>query len=75
MLDRRDFDEWLARELARAPGLRMTPGETYWAEVAFKAAGNLMSQAMRTQKHIDKQRAVSTSGYLRTVPSLLKVQP
>lgn len=75
MLDRRDFDEWWARELARAPGLRPTTGEKYWADQGFMAAAALMSQSIRTQKHIDKQRAVSTSGYIRTVPSPLKVQP
>lgn len=55
MIDRRDFDEWWARELARAPGLRPTTGEKFWADQGFMAAAQLMAQAMRTQKHVAKQ--------------------
>lgn len=76
MLDRRDFDEWWAREEARLQG-RQNIGADYrhWAEAGFMAAATLMAQAMRTQKHIERDRAVSTSGYIRTVPRLLKGKP
>jgi hypothetical protein len=55
MIDARDFDEWFARELARAPGMPWTASERDWAYRAFMAAGRLMSQAARTQKLVAKQ--------------------
>lgn len=55
MIDRHDFDEWWARELARAPGLRPTTGEKYWADQGFMAAAQLMSKALREQKLAAKQ--------------------
>lgn len=49
MIDRRDFDEWIAREQARNP-YAIGPDERYWAEAGFMAAAQLMSKAFREQK-------------------------
>lgn len=58
MLDRRDFDEWWAREQARA-STPLDPSDRYWAEAGFMAAGRLLAQAMRTQKQAERSRAPS----------------
>lgn len=49
MIDRRDFDEWIAREQARNP-FTIGHDERYWAEAGFMAAARLMAQAAREQK-------------------------
>lgn len=54
MLDRRDFDEWFAREQARS-STPLDATAKHWAEAGFTAAGRLMSQALRTQKHIERK--------------------
>lgn len=61
MLDRRDFEAWWARELARAPGLTTTAGEKYWAEVGFFASQSML------RNHVHNQQAQAR----KTVPALL----
>lgn len=58
MLDRHDFDEWWAREQARS-STPLDASDRYWAEAGFLAAGRLMSQAMRTQKQVERERLPS----------------
>lgn len=49
MIDRRDFDEWWAREQARNGG-PIGADYRHWAEAGFMAAARLMAQAAREQK-------------------------
>lgn len=49
MIDRRDFDEWWARETARN-GVTNGFVAKHWAEAGFMAAAQLMSKAFREQK-------------------------
>lgn len=55
MLDRRDFDEWFAREQARNTAGPIGADYRHWAEAGFMAAAKLMAQAIRTQKHIARK--------------------
>lgn len=59
MLDRRDFDEWFAREQARNTAGPIGADYRHWAEAGFMAAARLMAQAMRTQKHVEKSRTAA----------------
>jgi hypothetical protein len=74
MIDRRDFDEWWARELARNGGEAIGADYRHWAEAGFMAAAKLMSQHLKAQKQRAKAQperqpgySVSMSGYIRTL--------
>jgi len=50
MIDRRDFEEWFAREQARNTAGPIGADYRHWAEAGFMAAAKLMSKAFREQK-------------------------
>lgn len=61
MLDRRDFDEWWARETARS-GVTNGFIAKHWAEAGFMAAAQLMHMAMQAQKRRDARTASLLGG-------------
>lgn len=72
MLDRRDFDEWFAREQARNPAGPLGADARHWAEAGFMAAARLMSQALRTQKHVADARKANMREVHSQTAALLK---
>lgn len=65
MLDRRDFEEWWARECARSSVGDPGPSARHWAEFGFFASQTIM------RNHVHNQERRAAADGAKPLPALL----